>query len=176
MNCVGLMVLAIVHTHSAPKNNKYIMKSIATNICRYSKYRRLDPYLPLSIIRHESNFRPRLKSRTGDYGLMQINARWSNAKCNLYRIRCNIREGTEKLARWRRACKSHNHKNIHWLRHYNWNNKSHHLKVLWLVAAYKKAAAGHRYLYHAIKHRKIYNKIKINYKCIKEDLCGYLQK
>lgn len=176
-HCIGLMILAIANTHPAPRSNRYIVKSIATNICRYSKYRRLDPYIPLSTIRHESFFNPRLRSKTNDCGLMQINARWSKAKCNLYNIRCNIKEGTRMLATWRTACRLHTtHKKTHWLRHYNWNNKKHHLKVLWLVEAYKWAAKGHRYLYRAIKYRRVYSNINLNYHCIKEDLCGHLRK
>jgi hypothetical protein len=173
--CVGAIFSAIVATHPAPKSNIYVIKSITRNICRYSKYRKLDHYMVLSTIRHESFFNPRLKSRTGDYGLMQINIKWSKAKCNLYEIRCNIREGTRMLASWRRACRYHtNHKKTHWLRHYNWNNRTHHLKILWLTEAYKKAAEGHKYLYKIIRDRRKYRRIKIDYQCIKKDLCGAL--
>jgi hypothetical protein len=173
--CMGLMLSAIVATHPSPRNHKYTIKSIAKNICKYSGYRKLNPYMPLSVIRHESSFNPRLKSKTDDCGLMQINIRWYKVKCNLYKVKCNIKEGTRIMATWRKACLSHDHKDIHWLRHYNWNNKKHHLRVLWLAEAYKRAAEGHTYLYEIIKRRDMYQRIRIKYKCIKEDLCGFLK-
>jgi hypothetical protein len=176
------MLSAIITTHPSPRNHRYVVKFIAKEICRYSIYRKLDPYMVLSVIRHESYFNPRLKNKTNDYGLMQINKKWSRAKCNLRRIRCNIREGTRMMSMWRRACLLHKykdtpwskHENVHWLRHYNWNNKRHHLKILWLTEAYKKAAEGHRHLYKIIKDRRFYRRLNINYNCIKEDLCGTL--
>jgi hypothetical protein len=154
----------IVATHPNPK---YTYK-IAKNICHYSEKRNLDPYLVLSTIRHESNFTINAKSHTKDLGLMQINSRIYKPKCNLLNIRCNINEGTKILYVWKKACANHKHKS-HWLRHYNWRNKKHHLRVLWLTEAYKK---NKHYLFKMIKERK-YMKLKIKYNCIK-NLCGAL--
>jgi len=131
--------------------------------------------MTLSIIRHESSFKTRTLSKTGDYGLMQINKRWFNPKCNLFKIKCNIKKGTRIMVMWKRVCATHKHKHIHWLRHYNWKSKKHHLRVLWLTKAYEEASKGHTYLYKTIKRRSRYQALKLNYKCIKKNLCGVLK-
>ena len=180
MACFALMMSAIMATHPAPKN-RHLIKAIAKNICKYSKRRKLDPYKVLSIIKHESSFHPNLKSGTKDFGLMQVNIRWNKVNCNLYKVRCNIKTGTKIMAMWKAACKIHKksgqHLYTHWLRHYNWNNKIHHLRVLWLAEAYRKAAQGHTYLYETIKHRAKYYKAArlASYSCIEENLCGTLK-
>jgi hypothetical protein len=174
------MIAAITATHTVPIN-QYVIKSIAKNICRYSISKKMDPYIVLGIIRHESGFNPRAKSKTDDHGLMQINRIWHHSRCNIYKIRCNIRTGIKVLVYARKACKKHKlagyHLHTHWLRHYNWYDKNHHLRVLWLAAAYKKASTGHTYLYKIIKDRRKYKRVtrKVSYSCIKENLCGAIK-
>lgn len=165
MACIKIIMGLIIATSSYP-NSSY---KTAKNICLWSEARKLDPYLVLALIRHESGFNYRLISRTGDYGLMQIHKKYSKAKCNLRKIDCNIKEGTRIMAIWRRVCLSvHNHKNSHWLRHYNWNSRKHHLRVLWIAKAYK---SGSPKFIKLIKNRG-YKKLRINYRCIKEGYCG----
>lgn len=168
--CIKVMVALILATHPSPKGNSYRIKTIAKNICYYSAKRDLDPYLVLSVIRHESHFRTRVVSRTDDYGLMQINIRaHKRIRCNLLKIKCNIKEGTKILARIKRSCVfNHNHKKpTHWLRHYNWHSKKHHLRILWLVNAYKNRS---KRLFKMIRRRN-YVKLNISYACM-GTLCG----
>jgi hypothetical protein len=174
--CVKIIAALIIATHPKPPGNVYKVKEIAKNICYYSEKRSLDPYNVLSIIRHESGFNIRSRSNTGDYGLMQINARIHNIKCNLLKIKCNIREGTRILLRMKNLCLSnHIHskytnthpKYIHWLRHYNWHSKSHHLRILWLIQAYKRNSPS----LNRMIRRRGYTRLKITYGCI-TDLCG----
>jgi len=179
--CIGLMIVAITATHTAPIN-KFTIRTIAKNICWQSTTKKVDPYLTLSVIRHESGFNPYAKSKTNDYGLMQVNRIWrGGTRCNLYGIGCNIKIGLKVLVTARRSCKKHKsagyHLKTHWLRHYNWHNKRHHLRILWLMAAYKKAAQGHTYLYKTIKYRRRYKRLtrRASYSCIRENLCGGLK-
>lgn len=162
--CTKLFMALIIVTHPNPKSKT--IKPIAKNICYYANKRKLDPYLILGLIRHESNFRTRCVSRTNDYGLMQINIKYRRYKCNLFNIRCNIKEGTKKMAIWKRAFSRRSR--THWLRHYNWNNKQHHLRVLWVAEAYRRNKS---HLFKMIIKRR-YTKLKLNYKCINRDLCG----
>jgi hypothetical protein len=168
MDCVGPIVAAIVATHYNP--NPYWMKRrikvIAKYTCYYSKRRKLNPYMVLGIMRHESFFRPRLISKTNDYGLMQLNKKYFWGRCNLLKIRCNIKEGTRFLSAIRRAYRN---AKFHWLRKYNWYSYKHHLRVLWLTRAYKEAK-GNKKLYKLIRSGK-YKRLKLNYKCINHGLC-----
>jgi hypothetical protein len=101
---------------------------------------------------------------------MQINLKYRKYKCDLFNVRCNIKEGTWEMATWKRACSTEHkkHRHIHWLKHYNWNSKYHHLRILWVAEAYKR---NKPHLLNMIKRRK-YSKLKLNYKCIQHDLCG----
>jgi len=165
--CFKAILALIIVTHPNPKDKN--IKSIARNICWYSEKRNIDPYLILGLIRHESGFRTRCVSNTKDYGLMQVNKKYRRFKCNVFDVKCNIREGTKKMALWKKVCTArHKHRHIHWLRHYNWNSKQHHLRILWVAEAYKR---GKPHLMNWIRKRK-YTKLKLNYKCISANLCG----
>ncbi len=163
--CIEIMIALIVATYPN-SNNTYVIKNIAKNVCKYSEQRKLDPYLVLSVIKHESGFDRRAKSHTNDFGLMQVNGGIYKTRCSLLGIRCNIREGTRILAFWKKACKKHKHKS-HWLRHYNWNNRRHHLRVLWITKAYK---SNNNNMLRIIKTRK-YMKLKLRYSCM-NTMCG----
>lgn len=182
MNCYLVILQLILNTHPATHNHKNSIDKMAKAICHYSKKRDLDPFLVVSIIKHESDFSYRLRSRTNDYGLMQLNSkkRISNAgldryKCDLFDIKCNINKGTRFLYVWRRAClKKHKHKS-HWLRHYNWNSRYHHAKILWLTEAYRRALLGDSKFYNLIKSNK-YRSIKIAHECTTGKLCNLIKR
>jgi hypothetical protein len=170
--CILALTYLVNHTHHNPKIYKHVNERIVENICHYSIKRYLDPKLILALISHESAYKPRLRSKTNDVGLMQLNLKYIRSKCNPYKIRCNIKEGTYKLYIWKKAG---NIGKNYWLRRYNWHSKKHHLRVLWIAEAFSKALSGHEYLLKYVKHRE-YNRIRINYNCIKENLCGLLRK
>jgi soluble lytic murein transglycosylase len=77
------------------------------HVSRYSQERELDPYLVAALIRQESTFNPRVRSRAGARGLMQILpstgrvlARQEKRRYNaseLYDPEVNIRYGTRYL-------------------------------------------------------------------------------
>jgi soluble lytic murein transglycosylase len=77
------------------------------HVTRYSQERELDPYLVAALIRQESTFNPRVRSRAGARGLMQILpstgrvlARQEKRRYNaseLYDPEVNIRYGTRYL-------------------------------------------------------------------------------
>lgn len=155
--------MAITATHFNPRKYKTRIKKISKYICLYSEKQNIDPYLVLSVIRHESFFRPKSISRTNDYGLMQLNHKYFGGTCNLLKIKCNIKKGAKFLARIKRKPSK-----SHWLRRYNWCNRRHHLRVLWLRSAYKKSKPR---LYKIIRLRK-YTDLKLTYKCINDgSLC-----
>jgi len=168
MFCVKMIMSLIVATSPYP-NSPNIYK-ISKRVCAWSEVRKLDPHDVLALIRHESSFNRRLVSKTGDYGLMQVNKKYSRARCNLLKIGCNIKEGTRQMALWRYAClNQHKHRRYnHWLRHYNWNSRNHHLHILWVSKAYK---SGNPKLLKIIKNRG-YTKFRISYRCLKEGYCG----
>jgi soluble lytic murein transglycosylase-like protein len=86
----------------------------------------LDPLLIAAVAYHESQFDPRVVSRTNDYGLMQIhvgrrfNKKYIGREYLLLDPRRNIMLGAKLMKMWRtihhRRCKGHHH---HWLNHYN---------------------------------------------------------
>lgn len=161
MKCLFMITIMILNT----QENRAPAMKIARSVCKYSKKYDVDPVLVVALIKHESDFSRRCYNSTGDYGLMQIHAedrygaRWINGtRCDLYETNCNVAKGAKFLAIWKKACKKHKHKS-HWLRHYNWNSKKHHLTVLWLRKAYKQAYAGKEELYKVIRSK--YRRMKI---------------
>jgi hypothetical protein len=166
--CISIITSLVNNTYPDLRNS-YVNR-VVTNVCKYSERRGLDPLLVSALISHESAFKSRAKSRTNDIGLMQLNKKFIMAKCNPWGIRCNIAEGTRQLAGWKKRYSGGKH---HWLRRYNWRNRDHHLRILWVREAYKKILDGHTYLYDIIRSRK-YCRIKINLLCIGKNLCGQL--
>jgi hypothetical protein len=129
--CYAVVLKLILSTGYTP-----YYKPIAKNICKYAKRYDVSPYLILATIKHESNFKKNLISKTNDYGLMQVN-KIHCKKCNLLDIKTNLWIGIRLMRRMRSACiKYHNHKS-HWFRHYNWRSYSHHINVLKLARGYK---------------------------------------
>jgi hypothetical protein len=165
MLCVDIATNAIENTHYNHIRYKHRIEKIAKITCRYSKLRNISPYIIIGLMRHESFFKPSIVGISGDIGLLQLNPRYFGGKCNLKRIRCNLRQGTRYLQQIKRAKPTR----YHWLKRYNWNSKKHHLNILWLAEAYKRARIN-KSLYKLIRSRK-YMRIKKNYKCIRRNLC-----
>ena len=141
------------NTHYRPITNADKILEIASYTCGYSKKYNLDPVLILALQKHESNYKPRVRSKSKDCGLMQLHDHDGDCKqgCNLRTIHCNIKKGTEFLLRIKRKClNKHRHK--YWIRHYNWRSKYHYWRILWITRALKEA-----FLHNS---SKIYKKIK----------------
>lgn len=111
----------------------YSAPHIAKAVAKYSTKRNLDPVLIVSVIKHESNFKRKSKSRTNDYGLMQIHCPrqdymwWCKRRERLFKIRRNIQVGTYIMHLKRNRCK---HKKGHWIKCYNPGSKSYARRVL----------------------------------------------
>lgn len=168
-NCVLYLTFIINNLHYDPINNKNNITKIVYNICYYSEKRLLDPLLITALISHESSFKVHPLSKTEDIGLMQLNKKYILGKCDPYKIDCNIKLGTKKLVRFKKFAIGK-----HWLRRYNWRNKNHHLRVLWIREALREILQGNEYLFKLIRARK-YQRIHLDYECIKENLCGQLK-
>ena len=166
-SCI-MSMLYLIHSIT-PNNNENT--NIAQNICFYSEKRNLDYFNIAALIAHESSFSPRAVSRTSDFGLMQLNKKYIQAKCNPLKVRCNIKIGTKRVAIIKKAGYLNGY---HWLRRYNWHSKKHYLRVLWIAEALRKILGGHTYLITFIRLRK-YQKINIKYNCIKKNLCSQLK-
>jgi soluble lytic murein transglycosylase-like protein len=83
----------------------------------------IDPYLAAAIAWKESRFSTTAHSKTGDCGVMQVNARWSKYSCDQLKNKTiGIKAGTHALLYWkRRFAKREPHHQ--WLCHYNSGNK-----------------------------------------------------
>jgi soluble lytic murein transglycosylase-like protein len=81
----------------------------------------VDPFLVVAIVFRESSFRPRVKGKRGEVGLMQILPRGtltrSITKDDLTNVRANIRVGVGHLRYWRETC-GHGDMDL-WLSAYN---------------------------------------------------------
>lgn len=95
----------------------------------------LDPYLIASVMWHESRFQDGVRSRTNDFGLMQVH--WQKlhpqlgenwlvglTKETLMDPRNNIFSGARELAHKRRFCrrKRHDPEDHPWWAHHKWGN------------------------------------------------------
>lgn len=115
-----LLLTAVLNQHT-PGAGVYAPYFIEMGI----KYQ-LDPLLIAAVACHESQFDPRVVSRTNDYGLMQIhvgkrfNKKYIGREHLLFDPRRNIRIGAKLMRMWKvihhRRCRGHRH---HWLNHYN---------------------------------------------------------
>lgn len=130
---VTLLIAFVLTQGGAPK--KYI-PTIAESIIKHSYANDLDPLLVTSVMYHESRLKPWARSRSHDHGLMQIHcpyktyAPWCRNTKKLRSIDYNIKIGTLILAKRRDRCKKekHQHKS-HWVRHYNWHDKTYDKKI-----------------------------------------------
>ena len=164
-------MVMLYNTHPKPLSYTSKIYNIARHTCYYSEKYSLDPVLVLSLQKHESNYRPKVVSRTNDCGLMQINDPDGDCiqECNLKKIHCNIKRGTRYLYRVKRNCLTR-HDHSYWIRHYNWNSKNHYWKILWLTKAFKEAYLNNSFkIYKTIKTRSYPRKFP---KCImRNDFC-----
>lgn len=94
---------------------------------------KLDPYLITAVMWHESRFQKGTKSRTKDYGLMQVHWQKLNPKVGetwligmtpaaLMDPLTNINAGATQLAHKKRYCgrKGHDQEDHPWWAHYKW--------------------------------------------------------
>jgi len=94
---------------------------------------KLDPYLVAAVMWHESRFQKGVKSRTKDYGLMQVHWQKLNPQigetwligmtpATLMDPMANINAGATQLAHKRRFCrgKRHDPEDHPWWAHYKW--------------------------------------------------------
>jgi soluble lytic murein transglycosylase-like protein len=86
------------------ENNKLQAKDITrivNAVFTETKKHNIDPLFMLSLIRHESRYNPRARSRAGALGLTQVIPRWHRDKIrgrNIMNIETNIEVGTQVLA------------------------------------------------------------------------------
>ena len=117
------VLAAILWLHPAPHARMH-----AKIIVKEAKRRDIHPARILAAIHHETGgtWRTKLRSRTNDYGLMQLHvgknthADYRGREQLLYQPKKNIYLGTRMMMYWRR----HHRKNCqgkehHWINHYN---------------------------------------------------------
>jgi len=91
----------------APQVEPADAKLYATHIQREATRWDLDPLLVLAVIKRESGFNPRARSKTSDYGLMQVHVSkttysgYLHHPERLYNPKLNIRLGIRLMAIWR---------------------------------------------------------------------------
>jgi hypothetical protein len=104
-------------------------------IVEAAQQHKLDPYLVAAVIWHESRFQKDVKSRTQDYGLLQVH--WQKlhpqlgedwlvglTRESLLDPRTNIFAGTRELAHNRHLCRRRRHDpgDHPWWAHHKWGN------------------------------------------------------
>jgi hypothetical protein len=96
----------------SPATPAKVVQTYADLIAFEAHWYNIDPLIVVSIIHIESGWKPRKKSVTNDYGLMQVHvarrgsSNFYGREKELYDPRTNIREGTRLLAMWKYY---HNH-------------------------------------------------------------------
>lgn len=125
---VALSVIAAV-MWLAPAQSHKATRTYADLISFEAMWYNVDPLLIVSIIQVESGFKSDKKSKTNDYGLMQVHVarrgsgNFYGREKLLFDPRVNIREGTRILAMWRSYhncwCKGDH---PYWA-HYKWGKK-----------------------------------------------------
>lgn len=103
----------------------------------------VDPYLVAAIGWVETRWNPNIKSRTNDYGIMQINLKFSKiGKEQLRLLRPNIRYSIKIMKYWEKRFGKD------WICHYNSGNRCYEKsrryakKVLRVMRALKKLGIG----------------------------------
>lgn len=92
---IGLKILVL-----SPRVPNHTAREIASAIHKYAPRFQRDPDLVLSIMRIESDFDPRAKSKMGAMGLMQVMPQWIDVldiQCDLYDPECNVKYGLQIL-------------------------------------------------------------------------------
>jgi hypothetical protein len=117
------VLAAILWLHPSPH-----ARTQAKVIVKEAKRRTIHPAHIVAAIQHETGgtWYQRAKSRTNDYGLMQLHvgkhthAKYRGRETDLFKLRLNIYLGTRMMWYWRRhhqrKCGSKEH---HWINHYN---------------------------------------------------------
>jgi hypothetical protein len=111
----------------APQIGLPTARAYARIIYQETTRRGLDPLLLVAFVDHESNWNPRTRSHTNDYGLAQVHvavrgsAKFLGREYELYRPRTNLREWCRLAAMWRdyheRSCAGKKHR---WWKHLKW--------------------------------------------------------
>lgn len=91
-----------------------------------ARWYHMNPFRIMALIQVESGWKPRKKSVTNDYGLMQVHvarrgsSNFYGRERELYEPRTNIREGTRILAMWYHYHKKHCKGDHPFVAHYKW--------------------------------------------------------
>jgi len=104
-------------------------KAYARLVHRVTTWRRIDPLLLVAVITTESEWKPRTRSVTNDYGLTQVHvaargsAKFLHREHELYDPATNLREWGRLADMWRayhhRTCKPGHQ----WWRHLKWGHR-----------------------------------------------------
>jgi soluble lytic murein transglycosylase len=145
------VLMAIVWLHPAMERDP-VTRTIAGAIVREAARHELDPLLVVAKISAESRFSRRARSRTNDWGLMQIHVSRTTypkyrgrEKTLLTDVRLNIRLGVRLLGFWKRYHDKHCRPGDHlWWIHYQHGRR--------VIKKGRAAGAGRRVL-------KIYQKL-----------------
>lgn len=127
----------------APHQSHTAVKRYADLIAFEAKWYKVDPLLVVALIHIESNWHPRKKSVTNDYGLLQVHvarrgsATFLGREKDLYEPRTNIREGVRILAMWKNYHEKHCPGEHPYWAHFKWGKRVKHID-------------------HAIKVRELY--------------------
>jgi len=146
-----VVLAAIMWLHPSPNARnlaKIVVKEVKRRACSSSSKKTcvsIHPARILTAIQHETGgtWRPRLRSRTNDYGLMQLHVgrtthvKYQGREKLLYDPKLNIYLGTRSLMYWKRyherKCQGKDH---HWISHYNQGHRvyrkgyqTRHLKI-----------------------------------------------
>lgn len=123
MTAIKIVLAAILWI--APQVPRSTASRYAEIIRREARRHELDPLLVVALIQRESRWRPRAKSRTHDFGLLQVHvsrtthASYLRAPERLFKPALNIKLGVRLLALWKRfharSCKGKKHP---WWSHY----------------------------------------------------------
>jgi len=139
----------------APSLPKSAAIQYADLIVFEAKWYNIDPLLITSLIEVESNWNARKRSRTNDYGLMQVHvarrgsSNFYGREQELYDPRINIREGTRIAWMWRnyhnKWCKGDHP----WWAHYKWG------KYVKGTVHAEKVLSLYKWTQHRFKHRAL---------------------
>jgi len=142
---VKMVFMAIVWLHPEMAKDP-LAETIAIAIVREAATRNIDPLLVVAKISAESQFKRRTRSKTHDWGLMQVHVSRTTYSEYLGRerilledVRLNIKLGVQMLGFWRRYHRKHCRPGDH----YWWVHYQHGRKV---IKRGRAAGAGRRVL------------------------------
>ncbi len=123
----------------SPHLDKETATKYANVIHTMSKTQEMDPFLIISIIRAESNFAHNRKSKTNDFGLMQLHVSRTTFRelrgygTLLYDPELNVYLGTKHLRMFRKWHHKKCGPDHLWWRHYKWGFKKKFPNDKWAV-------------------------------------------